>query len=108
MRIIAACALALMLAGCAQYNQYQQEQAQAEAANVAANDDGQCRSYGAAPGSQAYIQCRMNIDNQRAQTRAALGAALMGRMMTPPPQSQNINVNVCNVPGQVNTCSYPR
>ena len=43
----------------------------------------------------------------------ALTAQIMGRtmvppMMTPPSQPQTLNVNVCNVPGQVNTCSYPR
>jgi hypothetical protein len=31
----------------------------------AANDDAVCRSYGAAPGSQVYVQCRMNQSNQR-------------------------------------------
>ena|SRR5581483_1556888 len=108
MRIIAACILALMLTGCAAYEQRQREQAAAEAAAVAANDDAQCRFYGAAPGSQAYIQCRMNLDNQRAQMRAAVASALVGRMMTPPPQPQTYNVNICNVPGQVNTCMYPR
>jgi hypothetical protein len=75
----------------------------------AANDDAQCQSYGAAPGSQAYIQCRMNIDNQRAQMRAAVAGALAGHMMTPAPAPPStVNVNLCNVPGQVNTCMYPR
>ena len=106
-RIIAACTLALMLAGCAEYQQRQQEEAQAQAAAIAANDDAQCRSYGAAPGSQAYIQCRMNFDNQRAQMRTALASQLIGRMAAPPSQPQTYNVNVCNVPGQVNTCMYP-
>jgi hypothetical protein len=78
------------------------QQAQA----IAANDDAQCRSYGAAPGSQTYIQCRMNLDNQRAQIRAALASQLIGRMTAPPPQT--VNVNVCQpIPGQVNTCIYP-
>ena len=119
MRIIAACILALTLAGCAGhpldcsmgishpdcepgtagYNNSPQA--------VAANDDAQCQSYGAAPGSPSYVQCRMNIDNQRAQMRTAIASQLAGRMLAPPPQTQNLNVNVCNVPGQVNTCMYP-
>jgi hypothetical protein len=127
-RIIAACVLALMLAGCAWDKRAdcifgipdgygdcapgtagysQQQQAQAQTAAVAANDDAQCKSYGAVPGSQDYIQCRMNRDNQRAQMRAAVASQLVGQMMAPPPQT--LNVNVCQpVPGQVNTCMYPR
>jgi hypothetical protein len=129
-RIIAACFLALMLADCSEvpgdpgwahhpgecsmgivhadclpgtagYNNSPEVRA--------ANDDAQCQSYGAAPGSQAYIQCRMNIDNQRAQMRAAVAGALAGHMMTPAPAPPStVNVNLCNVPGQVNTCMYPR
>jgi hypothetical protein len=45
------------------------------AANAQAEDDAKCRSYGVAPGSPAYVQCRMNLDNQRAAlARAAVGA----------------------------------
>ena len=29
------------------------------------SDDATCRSYGAEPGSQAYMQCRMAKDQQR-------------------------------------------
>ena len=67
----AALAIGLMLGSCAQWQAEQElrqrEQAQAEAATIAAHDDAQCRSHGAAPGSQSYVQCRMNVDNQRAQ-----------------------------------------
>jgi hypothetical protein len=49
----------------------QAQQAQAQAAANAASDDAQCRSYGAEPGSPSYIQCRMNLDNQRAQVAAS-------------------------------------
>jgi len=120
-RIVAACILALTLAGCAGhpldcsmgishpdcepgtagYNNSPQA--------VAANDDAQCQSYGAAPGSPSYVQCRMNIDNQRAQMRAAIASQLVGRMVAPPAAPPStVNVNLCNVPGQVNTCMYPR
>ena len=54
----------------------QSQQAQAQAAAIAANDDAQCQSYGAAPGSQSYIQYRMNLDNQRAQMRQMIAGQL--------------------------------
>jgi hypothetical protein len=64
-------AIGLMLGSCAQWQAEQElrqrEQAQAEAATIAAHDNAQCQSYGATPGSQSYNQCRMNLDNQRAQ-----------------------------------------
>jgi hypothetical protein len=37
----------------------------AQARQIAANDDARCQRYGAKPGSDAYVSCRMNIDNQR-------------------------------------------
>jgi hypothetical protein len=128
-RIIAACILVLMLAGCSDvwshrpdcifgiadgydcspgtvgYSQAQARQQQAVA--MSASDDAQCRSYGAAPGSPSYIQCRTNLDNQRAQMRTAIASQVAGNMMARPQQPQTYNVNVCNVPGQVNTCMYP-
>ena len=33
---------------------------------AATNDDATCRSYGVAPGSPGYVQCRMNLENNRA------------------------------------------
>lgn len=61
------CILAtLLLASCGQLEaQRQAQQAEAMQAQAAA-DDAQCRAYGAAPGTPIYIQCRMNLDNQRA------------------------------------------
>lgn len=53
--------LALLLAGC----QTTEERI--------AIDDRQCRSYGAVPGSQPYMQCRMNLDTNRANIKAAEG-----------------------------------
>ncbi len=70
MRILIVLAASISLAGCAEY---QAEQA----AQIAASDDAQCASYGARPGTDAYIQCRMNLDNQRqANRRAVVGAYL--------------------------------
>ena len=34
-------------------------------------DDAQCRSYGAKPGSDAYVACRMNLANARQQAATA-------------------------------------
>ena len=48
---IAAALASLTLGGCVTASEY--------TAQVAAADDGDCRSYGAEPGSQAYFQCRM-------------------------------------------------
>jgi hypothetical protein len=76
-RIIVACALALAVAGCAAYEQQQREQAQAQAAAQAANDDAQCQSYGAAAGSPTYVQCRMNLDNQRASMRQMIIGSML-------------------------------
>jgi hypothetical protein len=61
---------ALVLSGCAEYEARKQAAAQAQAAAIDTDEDGVCRSYGAVPGTTAYIQCRMNISNQRAQVAA--------------------------------------
>ncbi len=66
--------LALMLAGCQTTN---------PEAQIAA-DDRQCQSYGVAPGSPGYVQCRTNLDTNRANVRAArsfgTGEGLISRM----------------------------
>lgn len=80
MRVIAACILALTLAACATAEE-RQAQAEAQAAAINANDDAKCQSFGAAPGSQAYIQCRMNLDNQRAQMRQMIAGAVVNNML---------------------------
>jgi hypothetical protein len=69
-RVLIVLALGLPLACCAEY--------QAErAAEASVADDARCGSYGARPGSGAYAQCRMNLDNQReTNRRAAVGAFL--------------------------------
>src|SRR5690349_9076074 len=63
-------AAAALLTGCAEYEAQQRAQAQAEANAIAANEDATCRSYGVEPGSPGYVQCRMNLQNQRAQVAA--------------------------------------
>jgi hypothetical protein len=48
------------------------------------SDDHQCRSYGVAVGSPAYVQCRLNLDTNRANIKAserfAGGTGLIGRI----------------------------
>ncbi len=57
------------------------------------------------PTHKVYIQCRMNLDKQRAQMRTALASQLIGRMTASP---ETVNVNVCQpMSGQVNTGIYP-
>jgi hypothetical protein len=59
MAVLAVVALVISLSGC-----------QTTEERVAA-DDRQCQSYGVQPGSPAYVQCRMNLDNNRAAVKAS-------------------------------------
>jgi hypothetical protein len=74
---LAALAGLVFLAGCAQ--RLSDADIQASIDRTAAIDDRTCQSYGAAPGSQAYIQCRMSRDHDRAAIAGALGAAVLSR-----------------------------
>ncbi len=67
MRIPVQIALFLTLGGCASHQQ------------ISAADNSTCRSYGAEPGSEAYVQCRMMKDQQRhdaGQSLVNAGSAL--------------------------------
>jgi hypothetical protein len=46
-------------------------------AELAAADDAKCQSYGARPGSDAYVQCRLTMDTQRATDRSLRRAAVL-------------------------------
>ncbi len=48
-------------------------------AELAAKDDQECRSYGAQPGSPAYVQCRAT----RASAHEAADAALVAAVSAP-------------------------
>jgi hypothetical protein len=61
------------------YDQAQQAKAQ-QAAN-AANDDAKCQSYGLQHGSAGYAQCRMTLDNQRAQVAASDRAIVLQHVL---------------------------
>ena len=72
----------LALAGCVT-SQERAERAAAARARIAQEDDSTCRSYGAMPGTPAYIQCRTTRDQMHqasadadASRRAAALAAL--------------------------------
>lgn len=73
--------LALLLGGCSQYEEYRAAQAQDAFEAVQQNDDAQCQSYGAQPGTPAYINCRTQLASQRsaedAQKRAVVGTYLL-------------------------------
>jgi hypothetical protein len=78
------CVMGLRSDGCAEgtagYEQVQQAQAQASA--IAANDDAQCQSYGAAPGSPAYVECRTNLANQHAAAQQQNNAIITQYLLT--------------------------
>lgn len=61
--------LAFLLAGCASRQE------------LAADDDATCQSYGVQPGSQAYVQCRMQRDGIRQQGNEARRAAILAQPM---------------------------
>ncbi len=65
---------ALLLAGCGGGRSVAQYEAEQRAA-VDKQDDSNCRSYGAQPGSSDYVACRMNIANNRAATQRQQDAA---------------------------------
>src|SRR5262249_10292122 len=74
MRGLYALGLAAMLVGCA--NEAEQR------GQAAANDDARCQSYGVSPGSPGYVQCRMNMDNLRAQNEQQNKAIIAQCVMT--------------------------
>jgi len=69
--------LSATLIGCANYEAQQRREEERARAQVRMADDLQCRSDGVEPGSLGYAQCRMNLDNQRAQPGNEVAA--MGR-----------------------------
>ncbi|MEX5567137.1 hypothetical protein Q1J55_04855 [Pseudomonas syringae] len=63
MKAIAATVFLAILAGCANH--------ESDLAQTAIKDDAQCQSYGAKPGSDVYIQCRVALANQQEQANHA-------------------------------------
>jgi outer membrane biogenesis lipoprotein LolB len=69
--IVTALCAAVLLSGCADFQARMEAQRQAKVAAENADDDAQCRNYGAMPGTHAYTQCRMMIAMQRKDIEAA-------------------------------------
>jgi hypothetical protein len=66
--------LTLPLAGCFETTAnsappISNEQLAAKKQELAAKDDETCKGYGARPGSEPYVQCRMKLDQSRAVPR---------------------------------------
>lgn len=74
-RFLIIASLSLLCSGCLTTEE--------QAAQIAAADDASCQSYGAKPGTDIYIQCRMQKDQQRQANRAAVAAAIASQ---PAPQ----------------------
>ncbi|RBB96821.1 hypothetical protein C3E97_029915 [Pseudomonas sp. MWU12-2115] len=84
MKILLSCAVVVLVAGCSNHpmecalgtpradclpgtNGYSERQrrvnnAEAVEAAKSAADDAKCRSYGATPGTDAYVNCRVQLD----------------------------------------------
>jgi hypothetical protein len=62
------------------YEEKQKADAAAAAANETA-DDTQCKSYGFAPGTPAYVRCRDQLEEQREHTADGARASLAGRLL---------------------------
>jgi hypothetical protein len=75
-RILLVSAIAMLLSGCVT--------AEERNAQIAASDDGQCQSYGAAPGSQEYYQCRMTLNQQRQANNLAVAQMWINRPQPAP------------------------
>jgi hypothetical protein len=76
MRGLLWCGLFCVLIGCAEYK-----------AQLAAEDDAKCQSYGAKRGEPAYVQCRAQLDAARTQADAAVASAVIqAPKPIPPPQ----------------------
>jgi hypothetical protein len=71
----------LSVAGCATMRGPTPEQ-------ISASEDAQCRSYGAQPGTPAYLQCRLQFQRQAAQADQQRRALAMQYLASRPPPYQ--------------------
>jgi hypothetical protein len=81
----AACVLAITLSGCVTGGPHSPE--------VAAADDRECQSYGAKPGTDQYISCRVTKNQQH---EAAMATVLAGSSASGP--------TTCQSYGSTTTC----
>jgi hypothetical protein len=99
--VIIAALAALSLSGCVTAQEMERQ--------VAAKDDRDCKSYGAAPGTDGYFQCRMTIRQQHVEEYAAAAARSQAMMdnaakvfayhpepfiQAPSPIPSTVNVNI--------------
>jgi len=103
-RVVYIFVAASLLSSCAEQRARMEAQRQAQIAATSAADDARCRSYGAAPGTQTYADCRTAIimrEVSAINADAAQQAAFSNSMLTagamvmsnqpaplPPPQIQ--------------------
>jgi hypothetical protein len=66
------------------YEQKQQDDAKANAANDA-SDDAKCKAYNFTPNTPAYQKCRDQIQDQRETAETSDRAAYVGRLLGRPP-----------------------
>jgi hypothetical protein len=101
--ILVACLalLCLPLAGCLTAQERQQQ--------MTAQDDQKCRSFGATPGSDIYVKCRMNLnDNREANQRAAMDDLANSIHQQPyivPPMAPPNPTITCLRTGNLTTCN---
>lgn len=98
----AAIAALVVLLGCTS-DQEKLANAQAAKAQQAAADDAQCQSYGVRPGSDAYVSCRMQLDNRQAQADELRRQRALQMLMNN--QNQQQAVQPYQLPKQVNCTS---
>lgn len=83
--------LGFCLSGCAGMQARYHAARAAQQAAINEGDDTQCRQYGVASGSDAYVACRMNLANNRQRAEAAQQQAYSRmveagvELMKPPP-----------------------
>jgi hypothetical protein len=65
------CAVGMLLSSCADFQARMAAQKASAEAAINTQDDSRCRSYGAAPGSKPYFDCRMLLHTQRTNIAAA-------------------------------------
>jgi hypothetical protein len=98
----------LVLAGC----QSDQEAMSKQREVTSKTQDGQCRSFGAKPGTSDYIRCRENLYAANAQRRQMAAAILLSRPVAVPQQAyvmQTRNPVNCRSTGMgtaINTTCY--
>jgi len=79
--------------------------ARASAKERAAADDATCLGYGAKPGSDAYVQCRMVQEARRDQRRREIGDSLQqaGQALRDQPQQRSIDCRSSTFGGTTTT-----